>query len=148
MLTTSHATVGATIGTLIPNPFVAIPLAIASHYLLDTVPHWQETLAPYTPNKKTYIRVPIDIILAVGATGLIAFWHPANTTTIWGGAVAANLPDLDSFLVYTPQYLKKGILKRYWDWHCKIQNETSEWFGVWTQLGVIICSLLISKYII
>ncbi len=143
MLTSPHAATGALIGSLVPHPLLAIPLAIFSHYLLDTVPHWQETLAPYTPTTKTYIRVPIDIVLACGITYLFTQWSPDHTTAIWTGAISANVPDLDSFLVFTPELLKKGIIKTYWDWHCRIQQETDQWFGVWTQVGVIGLSLLI-----
>ena len=147
MLTSPHAATGALIGTLVPNPILVVPLAIASHFLLDTILHWQETLPPYTPTKKTYIRLPIDIALAVGITVLIARWHPGNSTSIWTGAISANLPDLDSLLVLTPQYLEKGVLKKYWDWHCRIQNETSRWAGVWTQVAVIVGALTIARVV-
>lgn len=144
MLTTPHAVTGAAIATLVPNPVVAIPLAILSHYALDTVPHWQETLAPYTPTTKTWIRIPIDIALSLTLVYLIARHHPAQIGVIWASAIAANVPDLDSLLVLTPALLQKGIIKKYWDWHCNIQNETSSWFGVVTQLIVISLGLLIS----
>lgn len=130
------------LGTLLPAP-LAIPAAVASHYLLDSVPHWQETLAPYTPTRKTYIRIPIDIALAVGLTLLIAHWQPAYQGRIWWSAFAANAPDLDSFLAVAPN-LKRGLLKMYWDWHCRIQHETDRGYGVLTQLFVIALGLYIS----
>lgn len=144
MLVSPHAAVGAAIGALIPNPLVAVPLALGSHYFLDTVLHWQETLAPYTPSKKTYLRISLDIPLALGITTLIAYWNPLQTPLIWAGALAGTLPDLDALLVQVPFFLRKGIIKMYWDWHCKIQNETGEWRGVWPQLAVIALALTVS----
>ncbi|HVS58710.1 MAG TPA: hypothetical protein VHD60_03150 [Candidatus Saccharimonadales bacterium] len=142
MLTTPHAVTGAILGALLPTP-LAIPTSIASHYVLDSVPHWQETLAPYMPTRKTYIRIPIDIALAVGLTFLIAHWHPVYQGRIWWSAFAANAPDLDSFLAVAPHF-KRGLLKVYWDWHCSIQRETSRWYGVLTQLAVIGIALYVS----
>lgn len=146
MITSPHAAVGAVIGTLAPNPIVAVPLAIASHYLLDTVPHWQETLAPYIPNKKTYIRITIDITLAIGIVILLVRWNPSHASSIWIGAITANVPDLDSLLTLYPEVLKRGMIKKYWDWHCKIQNETSGWHGIWTQLAVVALVILIGYF--
>lgn len=144
MIISPHASVGAAIGVIVPNPLLVVPLAIASHYLLDTVPHWQETLAPYEPTYKTYIRLPVDIFLAAGIIVLIIHIHPNALTSIWAGAIAANIPDLDSVLLLWPQILKKGLIKKYWDWHCRIQNETSSWLGVWTQTLTIGFAFLVA----
>src|SRR5665811_640253 len=99
MLTTPHAAAGIAIGAMIGNPILVIPVAIASHFVLDSIPHWQETLAPYTPNKKTYVRVPLDIAFALGITVLATHWQPQLTAAIWTGAVSANVPDLDTIVV-------------------------------------------------
>lgn len=146
MLTTPHAIAGATIGALLPDPLLAIPLAVASHFVLDSIPHWQETLAPYIPTRKTYIRIPLDIALAIGLTMVIAHWHPESASIIWLAALAANLPDLDSIVVVIPR-LKTGLIKQFWDWHCRIQRETRSLWGVLTQLiFVISCLVIADKY--
>lgn len=143
MLITPHATVGSAIAVIVPNPLLAIPLSIASHYLLDTVPHWQETLAPYEPNKWTFVRVPIDILLAVGVTYWATTIHPDASSVIWLSAAASNVPDLDSFLVFYKKAFTNKLIKSYWDWHCRIQNETSKFYGVITQIVVIAAGILL-----
>ncbi len=40
MTATAHALVAGAIYRAIPNPAVAIPLAFASHFIMDAVPHW------------------------------------------------------------------------------------------------------------
>jgi hypothetical protein len=142
MLATPHATTGAVIGALIPNPLLVVPLAIGSHFVLDSIPHWQETLAPYIPTKKTYIRLPIDIVLAATLVWLMTRWQPSSSGTIWLGATVANVPDLDSVVVLIPK-LKQGLIKKYWDWHCKIQRETSSMWGVLTQFVAIAIGLVV-----
>jgi hypothetical protein len=144
MLTTPHAAAGIAIGVLVGNPAVVIPAALASHFMLDCVPHWQETLAPYNPTKKTYIRVPLDIALALGITILATRWQPHYAAAIWLGAIFANVPDLDTMVILIPK-LKRGIIQKYWDWHCKIQRETSSLWGIVPQLFVIVASLALAK---
>jgi hypothetical protein len=39
MYISAHAPVGAIIGKLVPNPWLAFILSIFSHYLLDLIPH-------------------------------------------------------------------------------------------------------------
>jgi hypothetical protein len=142
MLTTPHAAAGVAIGAIIGNPVLVIPVALASHFVLDSIPHWQETLAPYTPNKKTYVRVPLDIVLALGITVLAAHWQPQLAAAIWTGAVFANVPDLDTIVVVMPK-LRKGLVAKYWNWHCKIQRETGSLWGILPQLFVIALSLIL-----
>lgn len=40
MTATAHALVSGAIYKAIPNPALAIPLALASHFIMDGVPHW------------------------------------------------------------------------------------------------------------
>ena len=40
MTATAHALVGGAIAAYIPNPAIGIPLALASHPVLDMIPHW------------------------------------------------------------------------------------------------------------
>lgn len=136
MLTTPHAAAGIALGVVLGNPLLVIPAAVASHFLLDCVPHWQETLAPYKPTWKTYVRVPIDITLAVGITIFAAHEAPQHAAAIWAGAVAANVPDFDSLVVLVPN-IKRGLIRRFWDWHCAIQRETSSLWGLVPQLAVV-----------
>lgn len=143
MLTTPHAVTGAMIGALLPNSLLIVPVAIGSHFVLDSIPHWQETLAPYTPTKKTYIRIPIDLLLAVSLVLLVARLQPAHVGAIWLGAVMANAPDLDVIVILLPK-IKYSLLNKYWDWHCRIQRETSSLWGVLTQFVVIAIGLVVA----
>lgn len=136
MLTTPHAAAGIAFGVVLGNPVLAVPAAIVSHFLLDRVPHWQETLAPYTPTWKTYVRVPIDIALTLGLTVWAAHIQPGQAAAIWAGAIAANVPDLDTLVVVVPA-IKRGTVQSYWDWHCRIQRETGSLWGILPQAAVI-----------
>ncbi len=137
MLTTPHAVTGAALGALLVNPLLVVPAAIGSHFLLDMTPHWQETLAPYTPTWKTWTRIPFDLALAVGLVSLIVVWHPAAVGSVWLGAVCGNLPDADVALMVMPKLKRGWLTERFFDWHCKIQRETASLWGVAPQVAVI-----------
>lgn len=40
MTETAHALVAGAIASKFPNPIVAVPLAFTSHFIMDSVPHW------------------------------------------------------------------------------------------------------------
>jgi hypothetical protein len=136
MLVLPHVATGVALGALIGDPLIVVPAAIASHFILDAIPHWQETMAPYQPTWKTYVRIPIDIGLAIALVIYAVNLHPELLPGILLGAVFASIPDLDVITIKLPA-LQRGIVKRYWDWHCKIQREVSSLWGVTTQLIVI-----------
>lgn len=131
-----HVTAGVALGAIIGNPLVVIPVAILSHFILDSIPHWQETLAPYTPTAKTFVRIPIDLALALGVIVLGLQLQPDHAWSIWLGAIFASGADLDVILIAYPK-LKHGLIEKYWDWHCAIQRETSSLWGLAPQLAVL-----------
>jgi hypothetical protein len=136
MLVTPHAVVGATMGVLVPARF-AVCTAVASHFLLDAVPHWQETLPPYTPHRGTWVRVPIDMTLALILTRWIAR-RQVDSRKVWLAAFAGVVPDVDVLWFLAPRFLGRvGVLRRYVSWHADIQRETSRPAGIVPQLGVI-----------
>lgn len=144
MLITPHTAAGLAIGSVVGNPLLVVPAAIASHFVLDAIPHWQETLAPYVPTKKTYVRIAVDLTLAIGITVLASHWQPQAVTNIWLGAIFANVSDLDSIVVLVPK-IKRGVITQYWDWHCKIQKETASLWGLLPQLLVLGLGLMIVR---
>jgi len=103
MLLTPHTFVGLAIGATIQNPFVAVPLSIASHFAGDLIPHWdfysgtkkEERIKGWRP-----LAVMGDLVLGV-AVGLIAtlytLWiikNPQLAVNIFLSGIAAVLPDV------------------------------------------------------
>src|SRR5258708_2885087 len=70
MLETPHVAVGAAIASKIPNPFISIPLAFASHFILDMTPHWnphinREIKKFGHPTKKSVSIIRVDSVVAL-----------------------------------------------------------------------------------
>lgn len=148
MLETPHALVGAAIATKIPNPLIALPLAFASHFVLDMVPHWNPHLNTELKKygkitKKTSTMIVLDVILAfiVGTTIATNFSdNPTQMTTIFLGSFAGVLPDV----VEGPYFffkVKTKALEKWIAFQKAIQVDTTPLPGLATQLATMIAAL-------
>ena len=71
MLAVSHALIGASIAKLVPNPYLGLPLALASHFLGDLTPHWDMR----TRKAKRSISQVVFLSLADAFIGYgLGFW--------------------------------------------------------------------------
>ncbi len=95
MTATSHALIGASLAVKITNPIIGIPLAIASHFAADLVPHWD---AGTNHRQKSALRLKIEATLDVllgFALVLLLFRTQAlaNPVYMFSMIIAAQLPD-------------------------------------------------------
>ena len=141
MLETPHVALGAAIAVSIPNPLISIPLAFASHFILDMVPHWNphintemKTYGKLT--KPTLLIIGIDLVLAITLTIFVAGTNPY----IYLAAFMSILPD-----VAEGPYFIFGFRSKYLDvilrFQRSIQAEANVFWGLITQVITIITSL-------
>jgi len=146
-----HVAVGAAIATKIPNPIIAIPLALASHLVLDRIPHWHPHT--YTEIKKKGKLSPptiafslTDNFLALGL-GLFVAYQPLpdwrHSLVIIFSCLAAVIPDLIKYPYFLFPWARGGIIKKWVDFERSLQVETKNvFFGLATQAAVVVASLL------
>jgi len=154
MLELPHTLVGATIATQIANPLLALPLALASHFVFDLIPHWNPSL--YTETKKlgkptwqTNAIITIDVILSLimGFFVALRFWPDTGRIfLVIAACFLAVLPDL----VEAPYFylgVKNPALKKFIAFQHKHQAKAKIIPGLLTQLAtIIIClHLILSK---
>lgn len=118
----NHALTGAIIGVASGNPWVVVPAAVASHFVLDAIPH-HNTAKGDMDAAIFNLMLVIDGLLCVGLVGLLAVWQPAHWQLAAFGAFLATSPDF----MWIPGYLRarhhqnqiagRGILK----FHGRIQ---------------------------
>ncbi|EKE05866.1 MAG: hypothetical protein ACD_19C00176G0088 [uncultured bacterium] len=143
MLETPHVALGMAIAVAVPNPLISIPLAFASHFLLDTVPHWNPHIN--TEMKKygkltnrTLRIIGIDIVLAIILTIFVAKTNPY----VYLASFMSILPDVAE----GPYFL--------WGWRNKhldailrfqrsIQSNANVFWGLFTQILVVLGALYI-----
>ncbi len=148
MLETPHVALGAAIAIKIPNPFIAIPLAFASHFLLERVPHWNPHLNTETkkygrPTKQTTLIVIIDasVSLLLGSYfASQALPNTMQTANVLLCSFASVLPDL-----LEAPYFFFGVRHKFFEtwikWQKAIQVDTTPFWGIITQIVTLAATL-------
>ncbi|KKQ92452.1 MAG: hypothetical protein UT58_C0017G0002 [Microgenomates group bacterium GW2011_GWC1_39_7b] len=149
MLETPHVAVGIAIATKFPNPWIAIPLAFASHFLLDKVPHWNPHLYTETqkngrPSKNSTTIAIVDIATAL-AIGSIFAYKSLPDIQMAVLILACSLASVLSDVIKYPYYyfhLRQEWLVKWVNFERSIQVDTkSVFWGIVTQGLVIAASM-------
>jgi hypothetical protein len=92
MLLTNHVLSGAVIGAAVRRPMPAFVAGVASHFLLDSLPHWGKWRS-----ERQFLRVAVpDGLLALALTaGFAAAAPPGRRAAVTAGMLGAALPDAD-----------------------------------------------------
>jgi hypothetical protein len=92
VLLTNHVLSGALIGALVRDPASAFTAGVASHFVVDAVPHWGNW-----GSKRLFLRVAVpDGLLSLAAIGALAAVSPPDRRLAVVAAMAgAALPDAD-----------------------------------------------------
>ena len=92
MLLTNHVLSGALIGALARRPLPAFAAGVASHFVLDAVPHWGDW-----GSRRRFLRVAMaDGLVSLAVAGALAAVCPAERRpAVLAGMAGAALPDLD-----------------------------------------------------
>lgn len=134
MLVTNHALTGALLGSVLPLP-VAAPLAFASHFVLDALPHYGEHKSARNSSTPYRTIVFTDTFFAL-SLNIPAVMHNQWNMIICGWI--AYSPDIT--LIYS--YFKNGrslndadhISGPLTKFHVKIQYEKP--WGIFPELGI------------
>jgi len=92
VLLTNHVLSGALIGGLARRPLPAFAAGLASHFVLDAVPHWGDW-----GSQRRFLRVAVaDGLVSLAVTGAFAAASPPDRRlAVLAGLAGAALPDLD-----------------------------------------------------
>jgi hypothetical protein len=96
MTATGHALIGTVIAAKIGNPALAIPIAIASHFLADALPHWDTGYHRKTKSKRKFvIESALDVLVgfALSYTVIHVFFPATNLSYAFLIVIMAQLPD-------------------------------------------------------
>lgn len=137
MTATNHMLAGAVVAVGVQNPFLIVPLAVASHFLLDVLPHFGiRTVDAAVPDKHPLFRyiVIIDIALAITLLtllpsilkGAVSWW------VLWIGMGCAFLPDFIWVYRFAYEAIHKkqhteGRFAKVHRFHAKIQWGERPW---------------------
>lgn len=128
MLLVVHGLVGATLGSLVGDvpgkEVIAFGIGWASHYVLDSIPHWERFYRPFQkfeweatdPFKKWPRHVFIQAVLDALLFCLIIIWlsvSGAGNLAMIFGALGAIIPDLLDNVPFWRHRLRKYKLFKY-----------------------------------
>jgi hypothetical protein len=98
MTAINHSLTGALIGLTVANPLIAIPLAITSHFVLDTVPHFGYKYKDKRGIKLSFIvYLFVEAFLCAALVGLLVLNKPIHWPLAVICAFLAASPDFLSF---------------------------------------------------
>lgn len=102
MTATNHALTGAVIGLAVGQPFIALPAALASHYVCDALPHYGTNLPMEKLFKTRAFRdyLVAEALICALLVGLLALTRPQYWLLAAVCAFVAAAPDLMSINRY------------------------------------------------
>lgn len=128
----NHAAVGGLIATVLPLP-IALPLAFASHFVLDALPHYG---IPHHDRDKSRTWRAIGVIDFIAAWviigGLAAYWQ--HWEIFIAGLVAAS-PDFVwvARIFRTKSFNLSENQSKFNRWHARIQRFERPW-GIYLEV--------------
>lgn len=142
MLETPHVALGVAIAVAIPNPLISIPLAFASHFALDMVPHWNPHIN--TEMKKygkltnpTLFIIAVDLALAL----ILTIFTGKTNPYIYLASFMSILPDIAE-----GPYFLFGWRNKYLDiilrFQRSIQANANIFWGLLTQIIILLACFL------
>jgi hypothetical protein len=131
MLVTNHVLSGAVIGAVTRRPGVALVVGVASHFVLDALPHWGD----WGDDKSLFLRVARrDGLTGLAVMGTLAAVAPPGVRlAVVAGMAGAALPDLDK---PSREFFGRSPFPRAVDrFHARIQREARHRFPLEVAVG-------------
>jgi hypothetical protein len=163
MTLTTHAVVGAACASLVPSqPLIGFALGFASHFVIDSIPHWNEGhffMRSMVKNKQDVLQTHIQhginflhdiaIVLADSLLGfalatliLFYFFHVPLYIVLLG-AFAGQMPDGLQFVYYTMRWHWMEPLQKF---HSAIQKESTNPLYLLREAGLIVAVVVLGIF--
>lgn len=147
MTATGHALVGTVIAAKVGNPALAIPVALASHFLCDALPHWDTGYAREKKSKARFVtESAIDVLLGfVLAYLLIVLFFPS--TSLFYAFLIIIVAQLPDWLTAPYLFLDWNFPPFTWIYECQKKFDSSiglPW-GAINQVVAVVALVFLAK---
>ena len=130
MTSTNHAMTGAVIALAVKQPALAIPLAFASHFALDMIPHfgiYEDDVVRRNTNWlfRTVIGIDIPVMLVL----LIIIPYLAAGKIAWGIVLASMIAAVSPDSIWALRFIREIKTKK-WEpggWYPRF-HQAIQWF--------------------
>jgi hypothetical protein len=129
----NHGLVGGLLGGLLPLP-IAIPAALASHFILDTFPHYGISHEQRDKSKFWKVFCTFD---AIATLGLAIYAIQQKHYAIFLGGLFATMPDYVWIVIVikSRSFDLSAQSNRFTKWHAGIQKLERPW-GIWIEVPI------------
>jgi hypothetical protein len=144
MLDASHALIGASIAKLVPHPYLGLPLALASHFLADLIPHWDLRTRKV---KRSKTKIILYSLTDASIGYFIAYLLFAPSVSLWYLAAimfTAQLPDwLEApYHVFDWRFPPFSTIKKL---QSKLHRKLDLPWGLATQILILFLAIFLSR---
>ena len=163
MILATHAVTGAVLSTLVPsNPVLGFVIGFGSHFILDSIPHWDYSLKSLEKDEKNPLNNDLVIgkdfffdlckIAFDGVFGLalafifVTIFKHYSITTMLCGSIGAMVPDALQFLYFKCRKEPLVTLQKFHTWiHTKFRLKKRPVEGILSQSMVVILFILLLR---
>lgn len=145
MTATGHAIIGTVIAAKVGNPALAIPLAIASHFVADAIPHWDTaTNIKKKGVKKVFTQTVFDVVLGFVVSYLALNFLSPSTSFSYAIliVISSQLPD---WLMSPYYFFNIKLFKWAYDIQQPFDKTLDKPWGIINQIVFLILVVLIAK---
>ncbi|HPH78782.1 MAG TPA: hypothetical protein PLH65_01745 [bacterium] len=139
MLSTVHMMTGAAVGVATENWWATTIGCVVLHFLWDMLPHWDPSYKTWK-KRDWHIAAAVDLLMGLGLILYVTGGY--LNVYIVVGVIMSILPDL---LTLAYKLLKIKLLEPLVQWHDKIQNRASGWWGLFFQVVVAVIMTVIIR---
>lgn len=125
MIATNHALTGVAIGLAVQQPLLAIPLALASHFALDALPHFSSSRMP--PHSRAFLYY---LAGDAGACGAIVLALAVIQPDFWPVAIVCAFAAASPDFMWAREFLDAQAgkkLKSRSNWLMKLHSRV-QWY--------------------
>ena len=168
MILTSHAIIGVAAASAFPtHPILAFSAALASHYIVDAIPHWEYDLLSSKKDRDNplnndlavvkdffsdLIRVLFDMCLGIVISFFIFHFLGFNFNSLLiliAGIAGAVAPDILQFVYFR---FRREPFKSLYVFHYYIHSRTEKLkkhfiVGIFLQILTVFLIVLLAKYL-
>jgi len=137
MIGTPHILAGGAIGKRAGSAYLAVPLAFASHFALDALPHVDTVSYLGLGGLKSDLTIAADTIVGAAVLLVLARGHKRMRWILWSGFAAAIMDVIAMFPKWFPNTSAWPGLSHLCSFHSALSGSlpVSEWpVGVLTQV--------------
>ncbi len=127
MLGATHIITGALVGAAMQHPVGAVAGGIASHYLIDAIPHWDYAINRIRTHKRISRETVVDFLKIAfdnGAGFLVVYVMFEGTPLLWYGLIGGFFGLLPDVLWGLSLFVPNRLLRWHYRFHEFVHAKT------------------------